>query len=96
MFKKLNKMKIGARLKKSFRQIILIFGILSALVVVIMLYTINNYGTILDNYAYPQGDIAMAMNESAEVRAASRGIVFILFIAVVAGIWLYKIQKRFS
>lgn len=66
MFKKLNKMKIGARLKKSFRQIILIFGILSALVVVIMLYTINNYGTILDNYAYPQGDIAMAMNESAE------------------------------
>ena len=44
MFKKLNKMKIGARLKKSFRQIILIFGILSALVVVIMLYTINNYG----------------------------------------------------
>ena len=46
MFKKLNKMKIGARLKKSFRQIILIFGILSALVVVIMLYTINNYGTM--------------------------------------------------
>ncbi len=41
MFKKLNKMKIGARLKKSFRQIILIFGILSALVVVIMLYTIK-------------------------------------------------------
>ena len=41
MFKKLNKMKIGARLKKSFRKIILIFGILSALVVVIMLYTIK-------------------------------------------------------
>ena len=78
MFKKLNKMKIGARLKKSFRQIILIFGILSALVVVIMLYTINNYGTILDNHAYPQGDIAMAMNESAEVRAASRGITGLL------------------
>ena len=30
---------------------------------------------VLINYAYPQGDIAMAMNESAEVRAASRGIV---------------------
>ena len=75
MFKKLNKMKIGARLKKSFRQIILIFGILSALVVVVMLYTINNYGVILDNYAYPQGNIALAMKESAEVRAASRGIV---------------------
>ena len=75
MFKKLNKMKIGVRLKKLFRQIIIVFGVLSALVVLVMLYTINNYGTILDNYAYPQGDIAMAMNESAEVRAASRGIV---------------------
>lgn len=75
MFKKFNKMKIGARLKKSFRQIIIVFGVLSALVVLVMLYTINNYGTILDNYAYPQGDVAMAMNESAEVRAASRGIV---------------------
>lgn len=75
MFKKLNKMKIGARLKKSFRQIILIFGVLSALVVLVMMYTLNNYGVILDNYAYPQGDIALAMNESAEVRAATRGIV---------------------
>ena len=68
-------MKIGVRLKKLFRQIIIVFGVLSALVVLVMLYTINNYGTILDNYAYPQGDIAMVMNESTEVRAASRGIV---------------------
>lgn len=75
MFKKLNKMKIGVRLKKLFRQIIIVFGVLSALVVLVMLYTINNYGTILDNYAYPQGDIAMVMNESTEVRVASRGIV---------------------
>lgn len=75
MFKKLNKMKIGARLKKSFRQIILIFGVLSALVILVMMYTLNDYGVILDNYAYPQGDIALAMNESAEVRAATRGIV---------------------
>lgn len=74
MFKKLNKMKIGARLKTSFRQIIIIFGILSGLVVLTILYVINNYGIILDNYAYPQGNIALAMNESAEVRAASRGI----------------------
>ena len=91
MFKKLNKMKIGARLKKSFRQIILIFGILSALVVVIMLYTINNYGTILDNYAYPQGDIAMAMNESAEVRAASRGILLISWFNTIQILWTFDL-----
>ena len=36
-------------------------------------HTVNRF--LQDNYAYPQGDIAMAMNESAEVRAASRGIV---------------------
>ncbi len=75
MLKNLNAMKIGRRLKVSFRQVIVIFGILSALVIVVMLYTLNSYANILDNYAYPQGDIALAMNESAEVRAATRGIV---------------------
>lgn len=75
MLKNLNAMKIGRRLKVSFRQVILIFGILSALIIVVMLYTLNSYANILDNYAYPQGDIALAMNESAEVRAATRGIV---------------------
>lgn len=75
MLKKLNKMKIGRRLKVSFRQIIIIFGLLSAMVIAIMLYTLDDYAKILDNYAYPQGDIALAMNESAEIRSASRGIV---------------------
>lgn len=68
-------MKIGRRLKVSFRQIIVIFGVLSVLIVGVMLYTLNNYAVILDDYAYPQGDIALAMNESAEIRSASRGIV---------------------
>ena len=75
MLKKLNNMRIGRRLKLSFAQIVLIFGVLSAVIVGVMLYTLNRYAVILDDYAYPQGDIALAMNESAEVRAASRGIV---------------------
>lgn len=75
MIKKLNKMRIGVRLQKSFRQIICIFAILAVLIMAVMFYMIVNYGNVLDNYAYPQGDIALAMNESAEVRAATRGII---------------------
>lgn len=75
MFKKLNKMRIGTRLKKSFTRVILIFGILSIVIMAVMLYMVKDYEKVLDYYAYPQGDIAMVMNESAEVRAATRGII---------------------
>lgn len=71
----LNKWKIGVRLKKSFRQVICIFGVLMVMLVVSAVYIVRNYANILDNYAYPQGDIALVMNESAEVRAATRGII---------------------
>lgn len=75
MIQKLSKMKIGVRLKKSFSQIIIIFGILSVLILAVMLYMVMGYENVLDNYAYPQGDIALVMNESAEVRAATRGVI---------------------
>ena len=65
MFKKLDKMNIGQRLKSSFRQIIIIFVAVLVVMAAAMIYLINDYSKILDNYAYPQGDIAMAMNESA-------------------------------
>lgn len=75
MFKKLNKMRIGTRLKKSFTRVILIFGIFSVVMMAVMLYMVKDYEKVLDYYAYPQGDIALVMNESAEVRAATRGII---------------------
>lgn len=75
MFAKLNQMRIGKRLKSSFRILIFIFGIVSVLIALMMLYMTTDYGKVLDNYAYPQGDIAMAMNYSAEIRSASRGII---------------------
>lgn len=75
MIQKLSKLKIGVRLKKSFSQIIIIFGILSVLILAVMLYMVIEYENILDNFAYPQGDIALVMNESAEVRAATRGVI---------------------
>lgn len=75
MIQKLNKMRIGVRLKKSFSQIIGIFGVLSVLILAAMFYMVIEFEHVLDNYAYPQGDIALVMNESAEVRAATRGII---------------------
>lgn len=75
MIEKLNKLRIGERLKKSFLQIIFIFSVLCALSISCMFYMVNDYEKVLDNFAYPQGDIAMAMNYSAEVRAATRGII---------------------
>ena len=75
MIKQLNKMKIGARLNKSFSQVIRIFGVVAVLITAVMLYMVFNYERVLDYYAYPQGDIALAMNESAEIRAATRGMI---------------------
>lgn len=75
MIQKLSKMRIGVRLKKSFSQIIWVFGVLSVLIIASMLYMVIEYEKVLDNFAYPQGDIALVMNESAEVRAATRGII---------------------
>lgn len=75
MFRRLNRLPIGRRLTRSFLQIILMFGALSAVVILAILYISNDYNKILDNYAYPQGTIALAMNESAEMRAATRGII---------------------
>lgn len=75
MFEKLNNFKIGVRLNKSFRQIIIIFTVLVAIVIMAILYSIMSYRKILDHYAYPQGDIALLMNYSAETRAATRGII---------------------
>lgn len=75
MLKKLNMLKIGLRLKKSYRILILIFGALLAFIFCMMMYIVNDYNKVLDDFAYPQGDIALVMNASAEVRAATRGIV---------------------
>ena len=75
MLKKLDKMKIGQRLKESFKHVIIDFMVLLIIIVIAMVYIVKDYSKVLDKYAYPQGDIAMAMNYTAEVRSATRGIV---------------------
>ena len=75
VLKKLDKMKIAQRLKESFKQVIVAFIAVLIIMSIAMIYVVKDYSKVLDKYAYPQGDIAMAMNYSAEVRSATRGIV---------------------
>lgn len=75
MIKKLNKMRIKQRLNYVFKGIIIAFSVVSLLVACVLLYMTTDYNKVMNNYAFPQGDIAMAMDEAAEVRSASRGIV---------------------
>ena len=75
MFKKINSYRIKKRLSASFRWVITISAIVSVGVALVMLYMVEDYKRVLNNYAYPQGDIAMAMNYTSEVRSALRGVI---------------------
>lgn len=72
---KLNEMRIKKRLITAFTVVIAIFGVVSALVAGAMIYMVNDYNKVLDNYAFPQGEIGRAMNATAEVRSATRAII---------------------
>lgn len=75
MLKKMNNMNIKGRLSYVFRLIIISFFVVAVVISVMMVYMSMDYRRVLKNYAFPQGDIATAMDEAAEVRSASRGIV---------------------
>lgn len=72
---KFKEMKIKKRLISAFTIIITIFGVVSVLVAATMVYMVGDYNKVLDNYAFPQGDIGRAMNATAEVRSATRAII---------------------
>ena len=68
-------MRIKERLKKSFSIIIGMSGIALVIAMIALLVIVSNFKTALHNYALPQGDIGMLMNEHAECRSAMRGII---------------------
>lgn len=75
MLKKLKTMRIKQRLDYVFKTIIIAFGIVAVAMVLLLLYMATDYRKVLNNYAYPQGDIALAREDASEVRSATRGIV---------------------
>ena len=68
-------MRIEARLKKAFNLIIIIASIGSIAGILLLMMVVSNFEKAMENYALPQGDIALFMNEYAECRSNTRGII---------------------
>ena len=68
-------MRIEERLRKAFNIIILIASVGSIAGILSLTIVVNNFERAIANYALPQGDIALFMNEYAECRSNTRGII---------------------
>ena len=51
--------------------IIIAFSVVAVVISAMMIYMSMDYRRVLKRYAFPQGDIATAMSEAAEIRGAS-------------------------
>ncbi len=71
----LKEMRIKKRLEFTFK-VILLMTISVAIIGMIFIFFMNSqYSHTLEYYAFPQGDIGLAMNEFAEVRSATRAVI---------------------
>ena len=68
-------MRIERRLKKAFNITTVISAVASFIGLIAILVVTSNYKNAMNNYALPQGDIALFMNEYAECRSNLRGII---------------------
>lgn len=68
-------MKIERRLKKAFNIVTVIAAVASFVGIVVLLGVTASFRNAMQNYALPQGDIALFMNEYAECRSNMRGII---------------------
>ena len=68
-------MRIEDRLKKAFNMIIVIASIGSVVGLISLVVVIGQFKNAMENYALPQGDIALFMNEYGECRSNMRGII---------------------
>ncbi len=75
MGKKLQKMRIQKRLKTAFLRVIWLSNAGALIGVVMLFFMANRYDFTLKNYAFPQGDVGMAISSFAEVRSATRAVI---------------------
>ena len=68
-------MRIEERLRKAFNIIIIIASVGSVAGIISLMVVVSNFESAMKNYALPQGDIALFMNEYAECRSNTRGII---------------------
>ena len=68
-------MRVEERLRKAFNIIIIIASVGSAVGILSLMVVVANFEKAMENYALPQGDIALFMKEYAECRSNMRGII---------------------
>ena len=68
-------MRIEKRLKKAFNIVTIISAFASLVGLIAIVVVTSNFKNAMNNYALPQGDIALFMNEYAECRSNMRGII---------------------
>lgn len=75
MFEKLEKMRVQQRLTRSSLITVMIAGVAAVIAAIFLFITGNRYNYVLTYYAFPQGDVGLAMQELADVRSATRGAI---------------------
>ena len=68
-------LRIEARLKKAFNIVTVISAVATFIGLICIIVVTMNFKKAMNNYALPQGDIALFMNEYAESRSNMRGII---------------------
>lgn len=71
----LNEMRIKKRLTFTFSVILVMTSTVAVIASIFILFMNSQYNHTLTYYAFPQGDIGLAMNEFAEVRSATRAAI---------------------
>ena len=71
----LNEMRIKKRLTFTFSVILVMTSAVAVIALIFILFMNSQYNHTLTYYAFPQGDIGLAMNEFAEVRSATRAVI---------------------
>ena len=75
MFEKLKLMRIEKRLKNSSIITVSIASAAAIIAAIFLFYVGSQYNHALTYYAFPQGDLGLAMKELADVRSATRGAI---------------------
>ena len=75
MFEKLKQMRIQKRLTYSSTITVSIASTAAIIAAIFLFYIGSQYNHALTYYAFPQGDLGLAMKELADIRSATRGAI---------------------
>lgn len=75
MIKALEKLRIQQRLTRSSLITVAIASVASVITAIFLFYISGQYNHVLTYYAFPQGDLGIAMQELAEIRSSTRAVI---------------------